>query len=110
MPNKQKTTRSRVVLCIQLLVLSLACCFRLLLALNAGLLVVLTLAKIGQDIRPCALTLEATEGAVQGLAFLDSDFCHFFFPPLAYAGDWPPRNGLLGKLFAYYTRFSRFCQ
>ena len=72
----------------KLLVLSLACCFRLLLALNAGLLVVLTLAKIGQDIRPCALTLEATKGAVQGLAFLHSDFCHFFFPPLAYAGDW----------------------
>ena len=69
-----------MVLWIQLLVLSLACCFRLLLALNAGLLVVLTLAKIGQDVRPCALTLEATESTVQRLALFYLDFCHDFFP------------------------------
>ena len=64
----------------KLLVLSLACCFRLLLALNAGLLVVLTLAKIGQDVRPCALTLEAAESTVQRLALFYLDFCHDFFP------------------------------
>ena len=65
---------------IRKLPLALAGRFGLLLALDAGLLVVLTLAKIGQDVRPCALTLEATESTVQRLALFYLDFCHDFFP------------------------------
>ena len=102
----------------KLLVLSLACCFRLLLALNAGLLVVLTLAKIGQDVRPCALTLEATESTVQRLALFYLDFCHDFFPSPRIrrrsvadgCTDIRIRGLPSSKLFAYYTRFSFICQ
>ena len=122
--QNQKTIPNRMVLWIQLLVLSLACCFRLLLALNAGLLVVLTLAKIGQDVRPCALTLEAAESTVQRLALFYLDFCHDFFPSPRIRRRYSRRRFTerlrllsacfpqrpIGKLFAYYTRFSWICQ
>ena len=61
---------------LQLLVLSLASGFRLLLALHAGLLIVFSLAKLGEDAGTGGCTLKATKSAVQRLAFLDSDFCH----------------------------------
>ena len=67
----------------KLFVFSLASCFRLFLALYAGLLIMFSLAKLGKDAGTSSCTLKATKCAVQRLAFLDSDFCHFLFslPP-----------------------------
>ena len=67
----------------ELLILSLACSFGLLLALYAGLFVVLSLTKLGKDSRTSTLTLETTERAVKRLALFYFNFCHLFFPPLA---------------------------
>jgi len=69
---------------LQLLVLSLASGFRLLLALHAGLLIVFSLAKLGEDAGTSHCSLKAAKCAVQGLAFFHSNFCHFLFslPPL----------------------------
>ena len=67
---------------LQLLVLSLASGFRLLLALHAGLLIVFSLAKLGEDAGTGGCTLKATKSAIQRFAFLNSDFCHFLIPPL----------------------------
>ena len=66
-----------------LLILSLACSLRLLLALYAGLFIVLSLTKLGEDSRTSTLTLKTTECAVKRLAVFYLYFCHFFFPPLA---------------------------
>ena len=68
----------------KLLVFSLASCFRLLLALYAGLLIVFSLAKLGKDAGTSHCTLKATKCAVQGLAFFNFNFCHFSvsLPPL----------------------------
>ena len=67
----------------KLLILALSCSLRLLLALYAGLFVAFSLAELCQGPRACDLTLKATECAVQRLAFLDSNFCHFLsLPPL----------------------------
>ena len=63
---------------IKLFVLALSCCFRLLLALYARLLIVLSLAKLSEDAGTGGNTLKATECAVERLAFLDSDFCHLY--------------------------------
>ena len=67
----------------KLLVFSLASCFRLLFALNAGLLIVFSLAKLGEDAGTSHCTLKATKCAIQGFAFFYSNFCHFLFslPP-----------------------------
>ena len=62
----------------KLFVFSLASRFRLFLTLYAGLLVMFSLAKLGKDAGASSCTLKATKSAVQGLAFLNSDFCHFF--------------------------------
>ena len=66
----------------KLLILSLASSFGLLLALYAGLLIVFSLAKLGKDAGTSHSSLKATECAVQRLAFLYSDLCHFCFPSL----------------------------
>ena len=71
----------------ELLILSLACSFGLLLALYAGLFVVLSLTKLGKDSRTSTLTLETTERAVKRLALFYFNFCHLFFPPLALKGS-----------------------
>ena len=67
----------------KLLVFSLASCFRLLFALNAGLLIVFSLAKLGEDAGTSHCTLKATKCAIQGFAFFYSNFCHFLLslPP-----------------------------
>ena len=62
----------------RLFVLALSCSFRLLLALYAGLLIVFSLAKLGKDTGTSALTLKATKGTVQRLAFFNFYFCHFY--------------------------------
>jgi len=65
-----------------LFVLAFSCGFRFLLTLNTRLLVVLSLTKFGKGSVLDGLTLKTTKCAVQGLAFSDFDFSHFFFPPL----------------------------
>ena len=62
----------------KLFIFSLTSSFRLFLAFYAGLLIVFSLAKLGKDAGTSGCTLKATKGTVQGLAFFNSDFCHFF--------------------------------
>lgn len=63
------------------LVLALSRGLGLLLALDARLLIMLSLAKLCENAGTGGCTLEATECAVERLAFLHSDFCHLFSPP-----------------------------
>ena len=73
--------RSKIVKSYKLFVLSLACSLRLLLALYAGLFVVLSLTKLGKDTRTSTLTLKTTECAVKRLALFYFNFCHLFSLP-----------------------------
>ena len=66
-----------------LFVLSLSCCFRLLLALYAGLFIVLSLTELCEYTGACTLLLEATKSVIKRFAFSELNFCHFIFPPLA---------------------------
>ena len=65
----------------QLFELALSRSFGLLLALYAGLLVVLSLTELCKHSGTCTLTLKPTKGAVEIFAFLDSYLCHYYFPP-----------------------------
>ena len=58
------------------LILVLACCLALFAALDAGALVVLLLAEIGQHAGLGTAALEALERVIQRLVFLDVDFRH----------------------------------
>ena len=64
-----------------LLVLTLSCRFGLLLTLYAGLFIMLSLTKLGENAGLHALTLKTTQCAVKRFIFLDSDFSHLFHPP-----------------------------
>ena len=55
--------------------------FRLLLALYAGLLIMLTLTNLGHDAGAGALALETLQSAFQGFVFLDTYFRHLFYLP-----------------------------
>ena len=66
-----------------LFVLSLSCCFRLLLALYAGLFIVLSLTELCEYTGACTLLLEATKSVIKRFAFSELNFCHIYFPPLA---------------------------
>ena len=61
--------------------LALASCFRLLLALDGRLLVMLALANFSDNAVFCAGTLETLQSGVQGLVLTNAYFCHEFFPP-----------------------------
>ena len=63
------------------LILALSGGFCLLLALYAGLFVMLTSADLREDAAASALSLPSLESAFQGFVFTDSDF-HFFPSPL----------------------------
>jgi len=63
------------------LIAALTCGFRLLLALYAGLFIMLTLTNLGHNAGARALTLETLEGAFQRLVFLDAYFRHLFSLP-----------------------------
>ena len=58
----------------KLLKLAFSSCFSLLLALNAGLLVALSLTELGENAGLSALTLKAAECIIQRLVFFNSDF------------------------------------
>ena len=68
----------------ELLELALSCSFRLLLALYAGLLIVLSFTELGENAALCALSFKTTKSAIKSLIFFYSYFCHFLFslPPL----------------------------
>ncbi|GEM_PF-4746564 len=59
----------------------------------------LSLTQLGEDAGTSTLTLKATKRTVKRLAFLNSNFCHFFFPPSGYE-----------QLLAYYTKDQGNCQ
>ena len=52
---------------------------RLLAALDAGALVMLTLTNLSQHARLGATPLETSEGALQRLIIFNSDFCHYLY-------------------------------
>ena len=68
----------------KLLILALSSCLRLLLALYAGLLIMLSLTKLCKSSVLSDLSLETTKRAIESLVFFYSDLCHFsIFPPFA---------------------------
>ena len=62
-------------------ILALTSSFCFLLALYAGLLIMLTPTNLSEDARARALTFEPFQGTLQGLVFAYTNF-HFFIPPL----------------------------
>ena len=68
-----------------LLILTLSSSLRLLLALYAGLLIMLSLTKLGKNTALLALSLETTKCAIESLVFFNSDLSHFLYPPLRFA-------------------------
>ena len=92
-----------------LFILALSGCFRLLFALHAGLFVVFSLAKLGEDAGTGGCTLKATKCAVQGLAFLNSDFCHLYPSPPSVNTNavWEqfPKNTNILKIIQYFLRY-----
>ena len=70
-----------VLLQIKLLKLALSCSLSLLLTLYAGLLVMLSLAKLGHDTGLNALSLETTKCIIKSLIFFYSNFCHLISLP-----------------------------
>ena len=66
-----------------LLKLALTGCLGFLLTLYAGFLVMLSLAKLGENTTFCALSFESAERTVKRFIILDLNFCHLFpLPPL----------------------------
>ena len=71
----------------ELLILTLSSSLSLLLALYAGLLVMLSFAKLGQNTGLNALSLETTKRVIKSFIFFYSNFCHLYFPPFALQRD-----------------------
>jgi hypothetical protein len=65
----------------KLLELALTSRFGLLLALDAGLLIALSLTEFSENTRSLTLSLETTESTVESLVFLYSYFCHYLSLP-----------------------------
>ena len=66
--------------------LVLASSLRLLATLHAGALIMLSLADLGDDASLGAATLETLQSAVDGLAVLNMDLRHLYFPPSEVSG------------------------
>ena len=62
---------------------------RLLAALDARALIMLTLANLGQDAGPGTLALKTLESALKGFVFPNADFRHCFPSPRAYRDATP---------------------
>lgn len=62
--------------------MTLARCFRLFLAANAGLLVTFTALDLRQDSSFLDLLLESLQRTFDGLVFAYADFCQMNSPPL----------------------------
>ncbi len=90
---------------MKLLILALSCSLSLLLTLNAGLLVMLSLTKLGHNTGLYALSLETTKRIVESLILFNSNFCHLNSPPFALQ-----RDKISKFLLDYYNLFLHFCQ
>ena len=79
-----KNTKGHKYMCpfTFLLKLALSSCLSLLLTLNAGLFVMLSLAKLGKNTGLYALSFKATKCIVKSFIFFYSNFCHLYIPPL----------------------------
>ena len=66
-----------------LLAILTTCSLRLLLSLNAGLLVMLTSSIFSKYSGTSTLSFEALKGTINGLIFADADLRHVFSPPLS---------------------------
>ena len=62
-------------------IFTLPCSFRFLLALHAGLFIMLTPANLRQNAGAGAFALKPFESTLKRLVFSNTDF-HFFIPPL----------------------------
>ena len=71
----------------KLLILAFSGSLRLLLALYAGLLIMLSLTKLGQNARLNALSFETTKRVIESFILFYSDFCHLISPPFALQRD-----------------------
>ena len=80
-PKIKKTARNIRTAFKDGLILPLASGFRLLLAANTGLFIVLTLANLGDNACAGALTLEPLESAFQRLVFVYMNLRHLFSLP-----------------------------
>ena len=88
--NKKKKRTPAGVLFLKrykLLILSLSSSLRLLLTLYAGLLIMLSLTKLGKNAGLLALSLKTTKCTIKSLIFFYSNFCHHYFPPFALQRD-----------------------
>ena len=75
----------------------LASGLRLLAALHAGALIVLTLTDLSQNARLGAATLKALQGALQRLIFTNTDFRHFIsLPPACQGVPWSRKGHIYG--------------
>ena len=71
----------------ELLILSLSSSLRLLLTLNAGLLIMLSLTKLGKYTGLLALSLETTKCTIESLILFYLNLCHLHSPPFALQRD-----------------------
>ena len=78
---KSKKSRPKSALFQILLILALAGCFCLLLALYAGLLIALSLAELCENAGSLTLSLKSTKSAIQRFIFFYSYFCHYLSLP-----------------------------
>ena len=66
--------------------LVLASSLRLLATLDAGAFIMLSLTDFGDDASLCTATLKTLQCAVDGLAVLNMDLRHLYFPPSEVSG------------------------
>lgn len=87
-----------------LFILTLSCCFGFLLAFYARFFVMLSFAEFRENAGTGGCTLKATKSAIQGFAFLHSNFCHFS-PPL-HGAERSDRTSIGAIPLQLYTIFS----
>ena len=69
----------------KLLILAFSGSLRLLLALYAGLLIMLSLTELGKNTGLYALSLKTTTRTVKSFILFYSNLCHLYFPSLRFA-------------------------
>ena len=87
------------------LILTLAGCFSLLLALHAGLFVMLALANLLNDACACALALKPLQSALQRLVFADSYLGHCYPSSRSSRLDISRLRRTDGEPYCYYIAF-----
>ena len=92
--------------------LVLASSLRLLATLHAGALIMLSLANLGNNASLGAATLETLQSAIDGLAVLNMDLRHLYFPPSEVSGYIQDTLRAIKHGFnkGYYTDAHPHCQ